>query len=177
MSDTSVTFGVSATTPLYLSHWAPSTTGQYAGTCIFIIALAAIFRGLLAFKAIQQRRWTDAEFNSREMVRAGRTKKEGDDAWRESDRKTLVLSANGVEENVIVVAKKVAKRAPWRLTVDLPRALLDTLIAFVGYLLMLAVMTTNVGYFFSVLGGTYLGSVILGRYKPLGDADGVGITH
>lgn len=29
---------------------------------------------------------------------------------------------------------------------------------------MLAVMTMNVGYFMSVLGGTFLGSLVLGRY-------------
>lgn len=29
---------------------------------------------------------------------------------------------------------------------------------------MLAVMTFNVGYFMSVLGGTFLGSLLLGRY-------------
>lgn len=29
---------------------------------------------------------------------------------------------------------------------------------------MLAVMTMNVGYFMSVLGGTFLGSVVFGRY-------------
>ena len=29
---------------------------------------------------------------------------------------------------------------------------------------MLAVMTMNVGYFLSVLGGTFLGSLVLGRY-------------
>ena len=30
--------------------WVPSSTGQYAGTCIFLIALAAIFRTLLAVR-------------------------------------------------------------------------------------------------------------------------------
>ena len=29
---------------------------------------------------------------------------------------------------------------------------------------MLAVMTMNVGYFLSILGGTFLGSLALGRY-------------
>jgi hypothetical protein len=29
---------------------------------------------------------------------------------------------------------------------------------------MLAVMTMNVGYFLSVLGGVFLGSLLLGRY-------------
>lgn len=135
MMNTSITFMVSSTTPLYLSSWTPSTSSQYAGTCIFIVVLAAIFRGLLAFKSIQEGRWKDAELNRREMVRIGRRKKE-EDAGQEAASKTAVLSANGMEENVVVV-QKAAKRqfAPWRLTVDLPRALLDTLIAFVGYLM------------------------------------------
>lgn len=30
---------------------------------------------------------------------------------------------------------------------------------------MLAVMTMNVGYFLSALGGTFLGSLIFGRYE------------
>lgn len=136
MSNTSIIFAVSTTTPLYLSSWAPSTTAQYAGTCIFLIALGTIFRGLLAFKGVLETRWIDAELDRREMVRVGRAKeKEGGDAGGESSANSAVLSANGVEKNVVVVQKKMTKRAPWRLTVNLPRALLDTLIAFVGYLL------------------------------------------
>ena len=33
---------------------------------------------------------------------------------------------------------------------------------------MLAVMTFNVGYFLSVLAGSFLGSLLLGRYAVLG---------
>jgi hypothetical protein len=33
-----------------------------------------------------------------------------------------------------------------------------------NYCRMLAVMTMNVGYFLSVLGGTFLGSLLIGRY-------------
>lgn len=33
-----------------------------------------------------------------------------------------------------------------------------------GVYRMLAVMTMNVGYFLSVLGGTFLGSLLVGRY-------------
>jgi hypothetical protein len=69
------------------------------------------------------------------MVRIGRRKKE-EDAGEKTASKVAVLSANGMEENVIVVQKTVKRRfAPWRLSVDLPRALLDTLLAFVGYLM------------------------------------------
>lgn len=34
---------------------------------------------------------------------------------------------------------------------------------------MLAVMTMNVGYFLSVLGGTFLGSLLVGRYAVLSE--------
>jgi copper transporter 1 len=30
--------------------WTPNSAGQYAGTCIFIITLAALFRALLAIR-------------------------------------------------------------------------------------------------------------------------------
>lgn len=53
---------------------------------------------------------------------------------------------------------------PWRFSTDGPRALLDVVVVGVGYLMMLAVMTMNVGYFMSILGGTFLGSLIVGRY-------------
>jgi len=32
---------------------------------------------------------------------------------------------------------------------------------------MLAAMTMNVGYFLSILGGTFLGSMLLGGYTPM----------
>ncbi|KAJ8057790.1 hypothetical protein OCU04_013261 [Sclerotinia nivalis] len=82
----------------------------------------------------------------------------------DSDSKNMVLSENGIEENVMVVKTRSMGIRPWRLSVDPVRAVMDTIIAGVGWLLMLAVMTMNLGYFLSVLGGTFLGSLALGRY-------------
>lgn len=76
----------------------------------------------------------------------------------------MTLSENGVEENVMVVKTRTMGVRPWRLSVDPVRAVMDTIIAGVGWLLMLAIMTMNLGYFLSVLGGTFLGSLALGRY-------------
>jgi len=46
----SMTFFYSIVTPLFSNTWTPATTGQYAGTCIFLIVLAAVHRSLVAFR-------------------------------------------------------------------------------------------------------------------------------
>ncbi|EQK99494.1 low affinity copper transporter [Ophiocordyceps sinensis CO18] len=84
---------------------------------------------------------------------------------RDPDAKQMTLSENGVEESVVVVGRKGAVAPPWRFSVDPVRALMDTVLAGVGYLLMLAVMTMNLGYFLSVLAGVFAGSLAVGRYS------------
>lgn len=163
MSMMSMTFFTSTSTPLYSAMWSPTSVGGYAGTCIFLIVLATIFRGLLAVKAWKETAWLDAEFNRRYVTVAGKLPK-SERISADSDSKRMILTENGVEEDVIVVKKRSMGIRPWRITTDPVRAVMDTVLAGVGYLLMLAVMTMNVGYFLSILGGTFLGSLALGRY-------------
>ncbi|KAK4198437.1 Ctr copper transporter family-domain-containing protein [Triangularia verruculosa] len=158
-------FQTSMATSLFSTKWTPTTTGAYAGTCIFLIVFAAIFRGLLALKSWQELRWLDKEMNRRYVVVNGKAPL-AENLSRDSLGKSAVLSENGVEENVVVVQRRTGGHArPWRLSVDPVRAVIDTVVAGVGYLLMLAVMSMNVGYFLSVLGGTFLGSLLVGRYS------------
>jgi len=143
--------------------WTPKTEGQYAGTCIFLIILAILLRALLAVKGWKEQEWIDQEFNRRYVKVAGKLPK-SERIEQDSESKRMILTENGVEEEVMVVKKRSAGVRPWRLTTDPVRATFDTLIAGVGYMLMLAVMTMNVGYFLSVLGGTFIGSLAIGRY-------------
>ncbi|RYP15502.1 hypothetical protein DL767_010320 [Monosporascus sp. MG133] len=151
-------------TALYSSAWTPSTGGAYAGTVVFLIALAVILRMLMAAKALAEARWLDRELRRRYVVVAGKQPL-SERVSRESLAKKMTLTENGVEEDVVVVQKEHTHVRPWRLSVDPLRAVLDTCIAAVGYLLMLAVMTMNVGYFLAVLAGTFLGSLLVGRYN------------
>jgi copper transporter 1 len=48
MAEMPMTFFTSTTTPLYSSAWTPKTAAQYALTCLFLVLLCIVFRGLLA---------------------------------------------------------------------------------------------------------------------------------
>lgn len=76
----------------------------------------------------------DAEFNRRYVTVAEKQPK-SERVSQDSDAKRMVLSENGVEEGVMVVRKRGGDTRPWRLSVDPLRAVFDTVIAGVGYLL------------------------------------------
>jgi len=151
-------------TPLYSMMWTPSSTGQYAGTCIFLIILAVIFRGLFGVKHYLESLWLGRAIQRRYVVVADK-QPESERIQQDPNTSTAVLTSNGVDENVKVVKTIDSAITPWRFSVDLPRAALVTVHAGVGWLLMLAVMTMNVGYFISVLAGTFLGELAVGRFS------------
>ncbi|KAI2781424.1 Ctr copper transporter [Daldinia loculata] len=156
-------FQNSITTSLYSNSWTPRTSGAYTGTIIFLLILGIAFRLLLAGKALAEERWLDAEMKRRYVVVQGKLPV-AEQVSTDSFSKKMTLTENGVEEDVVVVQKKQLHLRPWRMSVDPMRAVLDTCIAGISYLLMLAVMTMNVGYFIAVLGGTFLGSLLVGRF-------------
>jgi copper transporter 1 len=152
MGDMAMTFFTSSTTSLYSKSWTPTSTGQYAGTCIFLIFLAAILRALLA-----------ARLNIIGILAAFDRQHTGGSIYSRAE------------------ASKAAAPRPWRANEAVILAFMDFVLAGIGYLLsvsyylltcaatdcmsrMIAVMTMNVGYFMSVLSGVFVGSLIFGRF-------------
>ncbi|KAJ5474340.1 hypothetical protein N7475_003906 [Penicillium sp. IBT 31633x] len=151
-------------TPLFSNAWTPTSSGSFAGTCIFLIVLAIIDRCLIAFKATMERHWLAAHLKRRYIIIAGKGTEAGKIDNDPDAKIASLVTSQGVEESVKVVHNVTHGPIPWRLSVDLPRALIFLCIAGVSYLLMLAVMTMNIGYFCSVLGGAFLGELAVGRF-------------
>lgn len=125
-------FFTATNTPLFSETWTPSSAGSYAGTCIFLIVLAIIFRALYtahvmfnnrAMKSAMKRRYVVVEGEGAEKIAA------------DADSTIGILTTNGVAENVRIVQAPVQHFQPFRFSVDLPRAALLTVITGVGYLL------------------------------------------
>jgi hypothetical protein len=128
-------FTASHHTSLYGPGWTPSTSGGYAGTCIFLVFFAILLRLLFAFKAVLEARWAIAAKHRRFVLVKGRSTEAGR-IDQDPDAKTgSLITVNGVEENVKVVTGNKGAVMPWRLSVDLPRAAITTVIAAVAYLL------------------------------------------
>jgi hypothetical protein len=122
-------------TPLYSSGWKPTSAGSYAGTCVFLIVLASILRGLVAFKAIVEQKWIAQARNRRYVFVKGKTTEAGK-IDKDPDAKTAsLITAQGVEESVKVVRAYARGALPFRLSVDVSRAAIVTVIAGVTYLL------------------------------------------
>ncbi|RMJ22240.1 Copper transporter [Aspergillus sp. HF37] len=165
-----MTFSNTHNTPLYSTLWTPSSDGAYAGTCIFLIILGMLDRGLFAFKAIMERRWLAAHLERRSIVVAGKTPEAGRINADPDAKVASLVTAEGTQESVKVVQRAtIPEPLPWRFSADLPRALIVLCITGVSYLLMLAVMTMNVGYFCSTLAGVFLGELGVGRFIQWND--------
>lgn len=121
-----MTFHASINDPLFSTSWTPSTTGQYAGTIIFILALGFTYRFIAAYQSVLEHRW-------------------GQD---EKARKSLITGSTGSQDSGIDSPKAQQAQArqsevqaglwggkSWRWSVDGPRSGLAVVSAGVGYLL------------------------------------------
>ena len=133
-------FTTDHSTPLFSSQWTPTTTGSYAGTCIFLVVLAIISRLIQAYRHILEVKWHDKAVKRRYVVIAGETTEQREKQLGFGDAEKTeeaTLTGRGVEERVRVLrtSRRGIETQPWRFSTDLPRACVFTVQAGVGYLL------------------------------------------
>ncbi|KAM0720199.1 hypothetical protein Q7P37_004335 [Cladosporium fusiforme] len=121
-----MTFSSSTTTPLFSTAWKPSTASQYALTCIFLVLLCIVFRCLLAARCnlptllARQTRKEEAA----KRLSACCAEDEGGELYDKPEH----------EHGVAGRERRSRKDCAWAGEVAL-RAVLDTLLALVSYLL------------------------------------------
>ena len=121
--------------PLYSTAWTPDSEGAFAGTCIFLLLLASILRCLLALRTTLEHRWLDQTRKRRYVLVANKGTEAGKIEGDPNAKNGCLITAQGVEENVKVVDAMGKEFLPFRLSVDVPRAAIVTIIAGVAYLL------------------------------------------
>ncbi|KAF9874282.1 copper transporter [Colletotrichum karsti] len=140
-------FHTAMSTSLFTEAWTPRTPGQYAGTCLTLICLTILLRALIAFKPrLESTTWGDGE-DIAEKLMVGVDDEAGNEGL-------------GVQEPSPRHRHRTSLMREGRVRVG--RALYEVVIALLGYLLMLTVMSMNVGYFLSILLGVFLGTLGLG---------------
>ncbi|KAK8016780.1 hypothetical protein PG993_014969 [Apiospora rasikravindrae] len=147
MSQMAMVFFQSVTSPLFAKAWTPAGPGAYAGTCIFLIALATLHRVLIAVRNLVF-----------ETAPHGHQKLDPD------EEEAAYMRRYGRSAGVLARVRRALHDNPFRIATETARALSEVVVGGIGYLLMLAVMTMNVGYFLSVLGGIFLGAFLAGRF-------------
>ncbi|KAK7985581.1 hypothetical protein PG996_005183 [Apiospora saccharicola] len=150
MSQMAMVFFQSVTSPLFAKAWTPAGPGAYAGTCIFLIVLATLHRVLIAVRNLVF-----------VTVPPGHQKLDLTDEEEAAYRRRY--GGTGAD-SVLARIRRALHDNPFRMATETARAFSEVVIGGMGYLLMLAVMTMNVGYFLSVLGGIFLGAFLAGRF-------------
>ncbi|KAI0163836.1 Ctr copper transporter [Xylariaceae sp. FL1272] len=139
------------TTPLWSWSWRPKNASEYAGTCIFLIAFAIIYRFLLAFRSVV------FDHNKNLVSHTYLAELEKKDSLGAKQIRPPQIG------NVRQLLRESSERTPFKVIREAGRALLEVVIVGISYLLMLAVMTMNVGYFLSILAGVFVGTFAVGR--------------
>lgn len=123
---------------ILFKNWVPTSTGYYFGSWIAIFAMSLFYDVIKFVRLKLERKW--AENSSYMKINT-------------NDHNKLDESSE-VHEN----------RNSFKIQVEIPRAFLQAIEMTWGYFLMLIAMTYNVGLFGAVIAGTFVGSLLFGRF-------------
>jgi hypothetical protein len=151
---------------LWFLGWAPSTAGAMAGACIGLFMLATAERWLVAMRGVMEEHWSiraqialSNKLNNVSAVAKSTS-------WEE---RTNPSSSDAAQSRFGWLWHH-AQAPPLILAHDIPRGILQIVIASINFLFMLTVMTFQVGFIFAIVVGLGIGEALFGRYNlQIGD--------
>ncbi|KAI5481454.1 protein of ctr copper transporter family [Pseudohyphozyma bogoriensis] len=147
---------------LWFVNWTPTTAGSTFGACVGLFFLAILSRLLAALRSSAEIGWANALslYCTEERLFVPTLTK--------SDDKALPKPTH----------KPRHRSPPFISAIDVPRGILFAFQSFVGYLLMLAIMSYNAWFFVAILVGLGIGETAFGRYScHLHEGQGEGTIH
>ncbi|KAL6798834.1 Ctr copper transporter family protein [Trichoderma sp. SZMC 28013] len=194
-------FSTNIRVTLFFTEWTTTTVAAYVGTIIFLFCLTIFNRFLGALRFQTERAWS-GQIRSRNLLSTppvGRNRRALFKA-KASPIPTYILRQNNPEVDPLTSEesgdewstsrdqsdKRISIRkifgnwqpsAPWSLKKDGIRAIMEFTRTLIGYLLMLAVMTFNIGIFLAILIGILVGELIFGRYTQGSEGWQEGACH
>jgi len=145
---------------LWFLGWAPRTAGAMVGTCIGLFMLAVAERWLSAMRAVMKEHWRTRA----QIVLANKLNISSVATSEECDRQ----SSNRSQSNRSQPLRDALKRRvpPFIPSHDVPRGIIEVVLASIKFLFMLAVMTFQLGFIFTIVIGLGVGEALFGRYSP-----------
>ncbi|KAH9957269.1 Ctr copper transporter [Lactifluus volemus] len=158
---------------LWFLGWAPRSTGAMVGTCIGLFILAIAERWLAMMRGVMEAHW-----NTRLDLRICLSCSAHAQVMQCSDS-----LANNFNNSSVASSPKKRKTSssqaaqprcdsqrrttpPFVLTYDIPRGIIQAVLASVNILFMLTVMTFQIGFIIAVVIGLGVGEALFGRYNP-----------
>lgn len=160
---------------LWFKGWTPGSKGALVGACIGLFLLALVERLLAGMRGVMEAWWrrkTDAILvRSLSINRASQTRSSGDRSSVEQKGEIVESVEAAVPPGSVVTSRTSIRRVlpPFIPSHELARAAFHVSQTFVGYGLMLVVMTFNASYIISILVGSFTGELLFGRFAQQGD--------
>ncbi|KAI0721430.1 CTR copper uptake transporter [Fomitopsis betulina] len=148
---------------LWFQGWVPASAGAMVGTCIGLFILAMVERWISAARAVMQGHWA----HRARVVRlaTGSDTSLPTTSTSHLDEKSSSRSLDApVLPSTLPNAVTFRSAPPFIFSHDVPRGILLMVQVTLNYAFMLAVMTFQLGFIFSLIVGLGVGEMMFGRF-------------